>query len=561
MESKVTRATNAAAAALGLLPKDVPAAHTSPNYPLFLKENSLSSDELKKQREKDMSGYPLVSIILFAEGCDETDISSTVLSLTTQTYRNTEIIIAAGLACSVCDRFSGFGNVRTIISDGSSKKLIESCEAVLRGKYVMFLKAGDRLNPEAIFLMTVRAFENGNDLVYADNDHHDEFGNRVDPRFKPSFSPVTENCFDYIGRPLLVSRKLHASALGFEGAEDIEYHRYVIRCCMRCKRPSNIPRVLCTCRQSEKFIEQQSIPVPTGLMSCLGLFVGSYRLFQERGGKRSVSVVIAGASDTKELMRCINSIDTRNVCFDLRIIISVRKDIGTELRKYLDALKRNKAAKTVYSEESSMPALLNAGAAEAFSEYLIFLSPDAEVLSFDFAESLLAPLMIEGVGICGGKLIDPDGMIMHSGTVIGLDGSFGSPYEGTMDDMSDLRKCFYTALQRNVTAVSGSFMAVSSEDFLNIGLFDETLSAVGWDTEFCIRAARKGLSAVFTPYARARMYTANKKLADADELNKERFMDEFRELMRSGDPYCNPNYDMRYTYPQIAIRGADIDKS
>ena len=123
--------------------------------------------------------------------------------------------------------------------------------------------------------------------------------------------------------------------------------------------------------------------------------------------------------------------------------------------------------------------------------------------------------------------------------------------------MSDLRKCIYTSLIRNVTAVNGALMAVSSDDFLDVGMFDETFELVGWDVDLCVRSAMKGLSSVYTPYASARMAKDPLCIEDADEANRNRCCDVFRKIKKNGDPYFSPNYDRRFTYPQLLIKPID----
>ena len=556
MENKVKKAADIVASLTGIAPKRVSRFPTSPNYSVYLDENSASPDELKRQRAVSFRGAPLISLMLAASVREEADLSNTVLSVTAQTYPNWELILVVNTGCSGCGKFSSIEKVKTIILDGAYEELLSSAEEVSSGEYLMLIKAGDILAPDLLFRMIQKiSYEPDIDLVYADSDVHDEFGRRCSPVFKPSFSPVTEIAFDYIRRPLLVSRMLHEKAGGTELISTFGYHRYVVNCCKRARHAANIPRVLLSEKESKEIsITDEPFELDSRLEAVPGLFEGSFQICGLRKRDQKVSIIIGDAADCRSLRRCIEAVDSDAVSFDYKLIVSVCSDCPKELKSYLDALKKNKAAHIVYSEPGlPVPALLNAGAAKSFSNYLIFLSSGVEILSPDFIERLIDPIKLKTVAVCGGKLFDCEGLLLHTGSVIGMEGLIGSPYSGTRDDMNELQKCFFTSIQRNVTAVSGAFMAISSEDFADMGMFDETFTKVGWDADLCIRAIKKGRQVVFTPYAKTSAFDYTIDYSEASEKNLERCRDVFREYLLNGDPYYSPNLGRRYSVPQLLI--------
>ena len=97
-------------------------------------------------------------------------------------------------------------------------------------------------------------------------------------------------------------------------------------------------------------------------------------------------------------------------------------------------------------------------------------------------------------------------------------------------------------------------MAVSSEDFLNVGMFDESFSEVGWDIEFCLRAANKGLMTVYTPYAEAKLIRRLKSFGQASKDDLTRCYDVMRGTLMTGDKYYSPNFDCRSRIPLTAIK-------
>ena len=206
------------------------------------------------------------------------------------------------------------------------------------------------------------------------------------------------------------------------------------------------------------------------------------------------------------------------------------------------------------SGEMTVPRVLNECASRAAADHFVFMSAAIEIVSCDFIDELLCPLMLSGVGVSGGKLLCADGKLLHTGYVIGVGGWAESLYPGTEDDRHDETKCFYTAMQRNVSAVSGAFMAVNAETFLRIGMFDESFEEVGWDIEFCLRARERGLDTIWTPFAAAKLLREPKSFGEASKKDLSRCYDVMRETLLTGDPYYNTAYDCRFTTPIVSIK-------
>lgn len=559
MERNIKILADLYAGAAGLLPKYVPEPVTSRNYAVFLEENAPSVSLIEAQRkraESDSADRPMISVIMIGNDASACDIDASLLSLIANTLKKWELILTLSLSCPEQERYARIENVHTVISDEDEEKLLESAQTVVRGGAVMLLKPGDILSCCALYYLAERLFTDPNiGFVYADSDIRDEDGKRSSPVFKPGFSPVTEISCDYIKRPLLVRTKVHLKAGGFTGTDADAHHRYVLDCINNTERATNVSKVLLSALEESKNDEDTHFTVNSELEACPGAFRGSFALVSRKNRRISASIIIAGPKDLASLRRCLETIDNEALGKP-KLVVSAGKNVPDELDAYLDALKRNKAAIVIRSDSASVPALLNEGACRALSEYMIFLSPNALIITPDFIERLTDPLCLKNTAVCGGKLLGPDGTLCHTGTVIGLNGYAASIYEGTEDDFSDTRKGFYTAMIRNVTAVSGSFMAVSGEDFASIGMFDETLPEVGWDTEFCIRASLRGKNTVYTPFASAKLTELPPAFDTAPKANLDRFLDAAREHMLFGDPYYSINYDYRETAPRLAIRPA-----
>ena len=538
--------SNAVCTLIGESPKDVPLPRTSKNYAVYLAKNAPTQEELEAERRSSTPDSPLVSAVLVGKSFESGDIHASVCSLMRQTYSSWELILLVGLGFADSKRYETLKNVKIVMSEQDGAGLLYSAEGLIRGDYVMLLKAGDILSPDAFHHMTL---DGSAELIYADNDEIVD-GERIHPFFKPAFSPITGICYNYIRRPLLVKTSLHSSIGGFGG----DMKEYMVSLIKTAKHSRSVDRVLISMAPEDESYPEHSIKLGNGLEVVSGLFTGSFRIASSVIRKKSVSIIVACPNKRDRLMRCLESIDTLSTYFDYRLIIAADENVDKEMNAYLEALKRNKAAKVIKNKSGSIPALFNIGASRSLTDLLIFMSGDIEIISPDFIEALTDPLYFDGVSVCGGKLLSPDGNLWHTGQVIGIEGWVGSLYRGERDDMRDETKCFYTAMQRNVSAVSGLFMAVSAEDFLKIGMFDETFQNIGWDTEFCLRASWLGKRTVYTPFASAVLSEVPHDYRDASLKELERCYDAFRDTLIDGDPYFSLNYDYRYCVPTLSIK-------
>ena len=555
MENKLKLIANTLLKAAGAAQKHVRQAPVSPNYPVFLENMRADEQELENERayvKENAKDLPLISVLLDAFGEKETDVNSTVLSMIAQTYVKWELLIGVGLSYENADKYRDVEKVRLVMCADEPMKWIQK---EMRGDFVMMLFAGDRLSPDALYLMSLRTEAGDYSMVYADSDQYDDKGNRRAPFFKPAYSPVSEACFGVIGRPLLVSKQLWERVGGFKGRGADEYRDFEMKCMKKAGSADHIPRVLLSAKRHELIVPEEEKKLNSELVLIPGPFEGSLRMAARKRLEPSVTIIIGEPRSALSLRNCLEAIDTVSSKKAHRIIVSVCARPEGDLMRYLEILKKNKAATVVIGgENGSLPRAFDQGAAQSFSEYLIFMSCDTIVLSPDFIEELIIPLMADGAAVSGGKLLSPDRKLLHTGKVIGLKGWEGSLYEREPDDMADLRKCYYTSVQRNVSAVSGLFMAVSSEDLANIGLFDDTLGEAGWDVEFCLRALKKHRQIIYTPFAEAISRSAPTQYDGLSKEAMQRCYDAYRDMLLSGDPYYSPNYDYRQSVPMLAIK-------
>ena len=556
----------AACAIAGIAPVGTSKMHEFKNYDEYLKNNTSTEEQLEEQRKNPLNPAPLISIAIVAKGADVGMLESTIESLQSQTYDNWEACLAFGLDDYGSKGIADTSHFRVVIASGTVKELSELINHQLRGAYMLQLFPGDILTQDALYTLAQALMDPSSpEVVFADEEMTDENG--IYPYFKPDYGRLTIMNHNSVGRPLLVAKRVFDLVGGFKGAESFDIWKFALLALSNSKMSAHIARVLMSSKRrkdvslSPKEIDEMDriladrVDKRANAYCVEGHEMGTLRIRYVPKRTPQVSIIIPNIDSIENLKRCIESIEMRSTYSDYRIFVADDKRNEPLIRKYLDALKKTRAAKPIEIKSGmSIPAILNYCARAEINDMLLFINGSCEIQSPDFIEELSGLASMKKAGAVGGKIIDTGGNIVSVGDVIGLRGWAGSPYKGENDDNADRLKSSFTWLQRNVSAVSGSFMAIKAQRFMTVGLFDETLSGVGWDTELCIRLMRRGYENYFTPYAAAKLYGELPDYDDASSDNLTRCYDSFRQTLMTGDGYYNPNYDYAASEPVLNIK-------
>lgn len=564
IRNRVTAAADMAAALFGGLPKREERLPRFDRYEEYIANNAPTHEKLEEQRENAVEPAPLLSVAIVAKECSGASLDATLISLMAQTYTNWEACIMLGMEEQKLKRFNDAANLRVVISSGTESELWHHANAHMRGEYMLQLRPGDILSSEALYIMMQSVINNPDiEAVFADEDALDDNGNRCHPIFKPDYGNVSVLTHNSIGSPLIVSKRVFEAIGGFIGGTALDRWQYAVKALRKAKNTRHIARVLLSSRNGNEWTDNSNAAgamesIISGKrisVSCsAGRVSGTLKINVDIGKEPQVSVIIHGAGSADNLKRCVESIEMgSDYSNGYRIYIADDGRDG-ELKRYLDALKKTGTASPIsVDSKMSPPQILNHCTKKAVNELMIFVNGSCEITTPRFIDEMKNLAMMRLSGAVGGKLLSPDGRIISAGEVIGMNGWTGCPYRGEPDDSADMLKISFTGLQRNVSAVSGAFMAVRGDIFMNAGMFDETLSMVGWDTEFCIRLMRRGYMNYFTPYAEAILYGSIPSYDAANKDNLERCYDSFRQTLIEGDKYYNPNFDYACSIPSLAV--------
>lgn len=131
----------------------------------------------------------------------------------------------------------------------------------------------------------------------------------------------------------------------------------------------------------------------------------------------------------------------------------------------------------------------NTAAADAQTDFLLFLNDDIEAFQIGWLDVMLSAAVLSRCGVVGAKLLYPDGSIQHMGVgVSGADAPFHiarhRPRRG--HDVSEAEG------PREVPAVTGACLLTPRNLFHQLGGFDERFALSYNDVDYCLRVRAAG---------------------------------------------------------------------
>ena len=412
------------------------------------------------------------------------------------------------------------------------------------GDYYLFLPGGTRLAPDALFRLAMAA-GGGEELLYADEDvllH----GRRCRPRFKPDFSPHTLLSHDYMGRSLCVSRALLRAVGSWPGPDAAHRYVFTLRAAALAARVVHLPFVLFSLPAEAPCLDPWPLKRQLGDAlilpgPCPGTFLPRFSV----RGEPLVSVIVSGAAGSDALKSTLLAVEQRMQLPRYELIPA----IGGPLTPFLRAL-RDRGVPVVRRPGANPCTLWNEAARFARGRFLLFLRGGVEPLSSDFGQRLTEWAGRPDIGAVAPLVQDSQGCVLSTGTVVGLFGGLGSPGFGLVEDR--LRTvCPELLCPRDVSCLPPWAMMIRRDRFLSGGGFDESLGYLGYAEELCLRLRRRGLYSLCVPGVRFRLPA----LPDLrpDEANLRRCRDVFYPLLRTGDPFYDPNLSMVSPLPRPAL--------
>ncbi len=535
--------------------------------------------DLKKIRStiKDFKQFPLFSILVPVYNVEEKWLKECVASIQNQYYPHWELCLADDCSTAewIAPHLEKFktSDERIKVSFRSHNGHI--CEAtntalnMATGDYIVLLDNDDILPPFALYeVAKVINKQPETDLIYSDEDKLTMKGVRVEPAFKPTWSPDLIMGTNYISH-LGVYRTAIAKAIGgfrkgYEGAQDYDF---VLRFTEKTKNIVRIPKVLYHWRKVpgstadtqeakhyafeagrkalQSALERRGIDAEAVHGKALGLY--NIRYNSDKTGK--VSILIPTKDNPKLLEKCVKSILNKTLYPNYEILILDNGSVKEQTLNLLDTLKENPKVRIERIDISfNFSKINNIGVDKSDGDYILLLNDDTEVINGEWLCNMEAYCRQERIGAVGAKLLYEDRTIQHAGIVMGLGGIAGHGHLGM--PAGDLGYFGRLAIDVNYSAVTAACLMVKRKDYLAVGGLDERLTVAFNDVDFCLKLLAKGKDNVWVHNAELFHYESKSRGKENTVAKQKRFDRESREMLKRwnnyilDDPFYNPNLSL-----------------
>lgn len=360
------------------------------------------------------------------------------------------------------------------------------------GEYLLFLDHDDVLDPYALsaFAQEILKGTQIPDILYADEDRFDEEGDRIQPGFKPAYSPEKLLSTNYIHHPVVIRRTLFQELGGLRSIHDgSQDHDLLLRAEEVTQRIVHVPDVLYHMRihpgslaagpqakpeahRRDRVLIEETLKrrgIDGEVRPTLDGFPGHHTVWR-RLGLKTISVLRVADSQSSSG----DAVSDWEGCQCLRI--------GRSANWITD---------------------INAAAREAKGEWLIIASA-AMAPDSTWKRGILPHLERSEIGLVSGKIVYYDNRLHHCGLVLGTAGTAGRWHHGC--NAADPGYGGWMSVPHEVSAVSWRFMGVQRARFLDMGGFDATFASQGFDIDLSLRLTHeKGLRHLVIPDVSARL--------------------------------------------------------
>jgi len=541
-------------------------------YDFWIEKNSLDAEKIKSIKE-DIDKFPhkpKISIVMPVYDVEKIWLERAIQSVLDQFYQNWEL-------CIVDDASTG-KHIKELLSKYESNEKIKtkflaenkgiseaSNEALslATGEFVGFLDHDDELSPDALYenVKLLNTHPEA-DLIYSDEDKISPEGRRIEPYFKPDWSPDLFLSYNYICHFTVYRKKLidrlKGLRSGYEGSQDYDL---LLRATEKTDRIFHAPKVLYHWRQikgSTAIVHKEKFTHIENSMTALeealkrrkiqgdvekGINFDqfeSYRVRRKIEGSPLVSILIPMKDMVSFLQRNLKSIEEKTDYKDYEILVVDNNSQEKETHDYFEIIRKKPHIKIIeYKDVFNFSKINNFAVTKAQGEHILFLNNDIEVASRGWLTAMLEHSAREDVGAVGAKLIFPNNTIQHAGTVLGLGGVAGHSHKHFPAESDG----YFGALNtiRNYSAVTAACLMTRKKLFEQVGGFDELHLSVAFnDVDLCLKIREQGYLIVYTPFAALYHYESTSRGYDLnpDEIlyMKNRWGD-----ILFHDPYYNPN--------------------
>lgn len=573
----------------GVIDRIVHGSNNWAEYDEWFNATKVTKEELERQRNTEFEFAPMISIIVATFNTKEEYLKEMIDSVRNQSYSNWQLCIGDGSTNDSVEKYvkEHYGDDSRIVfkklekNYGISGNMNGALELVT-GDYVGLFDHDDLLTPDCLYEFVASMQEVHHDCVYSDEDKlNDKTKKFEDPHFKPDFSIDLLFSHNYITHFFVVNmdivRKVGGMRSEYDGSQD---HDFIFRCVEQANSVHHVPKILYHWRMhplstamdpeskmycytsGKKAIEShfKRIGIDATVEMLPRPLYGMYHCKYTVKDHPLVSILIPNYNHKDLLKGCIESLMNVNTYSNMEIVIVENNSTEQEIFDYYKELEETYSnVKVIYYEgDFNYSKINNYGVKYTHGEYILFLNNDTKVIEPDSIEDMLGVCQREDVGAVGAKLLYEDDTVQHCGVVVGYHGYATAAF--SLIDRNDFGYMGRPRVSWDVSAVTAACLMTKREIFDEVGGFDEDFKVACNDVDLClkIRSLNKWIvEDVFSVWyhyeskSRGLEDTPEKQARFQSEIA--RFQKKWPEILKNGDPFHNPNFDLDkgpFTYPK-----------
>jgi O-antigen biosynthesis protein len=533
-------------------------AHLEPNKQELIEQ---------KHRSAIRANRPLLYLVTIVQNPITIISDGMIQSVLGQTYDNWQwfIVISNDL----------HGDNATFISlsqHESRVKIIAPNEALPETvNYLIIVNYGDNLSSWALYAIAEAICEHPTvDVLYSDFDRLDEQGHRVDPCFKPDWSPEMMLGYNLLDR-LTTIRRVWLDKLGFAFGDytPLTWWEFCLRLSEGASDIHHIAQILCHAQNLSAeyaiYTDQYSAIISAHLQR-RGLINPEVQISNvipahqqhplikwQPTKERLISIIIPTRDKADLLAVCLDGLLNKTAYNNIEVILVDTGSIQPEtMALYQRYAGDPRICVLNYAEPFNFSKACNYGADHANGELLLFLNNDIEILHPDWLDLMAQWFDIEGIGVVGAKLLYPNGKIQHAGVVFGLSFLVGHLFHGKSEYTETLFGS--DGWYRNLLGVTGACLLVSREAFDKVNGFDESFELLCSDIQLTLQIYRAGYRIVYTPHARLIHHEHSTHGGKFHSKDHARSLQLWHEQLKVGDPYFNGHFGPESKIPRLKRR-------
>lgn len=291
---------------------------------------------------------------------------------------------------------------------------------------------------------------------------------------------------------------------------------------------------------------------------------GPMRLRRDAGDAQAIiDIVIPTHDNSTDLEALIESLDALAAHPQALRYRLIANNSPAPARVALERLAADPRTRVIIADEPfNWSRLSNQGARAGEAPLILFANDDMRMLTTEWDAEVRGLLDDPRVGALGARLLYPDGSIQHAGILLGWRG--GAIHDGLHAASDAPGPNQRWRVTREVSAVTGAFLATRRALFEQAGGFDEVRLAIGYsDVDYCLKLRSKGLAVLWTPHVSLTHYESKSRGLDhltlatqARDANERHIMRDRWGAAMDVDPHVHPAFvDATLPFRQIAPVG------